>query len=52
MLRKLELELPEGQPVWPVHRITLQPRDGLMMRVKSRTAERAHARQAALAPAE
>jgi cytochrome P450 len=52
MIRKVELELPEGQPVWPVHRITLQPRDGLMMRVKSRAAERSAAREEALAPAE
>jgi cytochrome P450 len=48
IVRRLDLDLPAGQPVWPVHRITLQPRDGLMMRVKSRSAA-AHARPAALA---
>jgi cytochrome P450 len=54
MIKKVELELPEGQSVWPVHRITLQPRDGLMMRVRSRpqTQRGASARQGALAAAE
>jgi len=54
MIKKVELELPDGQPVWPVHRITLQPRDGLMMRVKARPAavDGAAARQGTLAAAE
>jgi cytochrome P450 len=54
MIKKLALDLPDGQGAWPVHRITLQPRDGLMMRVTSRpaTAQAAGAREGALAAAE
>jgi cytochrome P450 len=49
IVRRLDLDLPAGQPVWPVHRITLQPRDGLMMRVNSRCAAAVPPRPAALA---
>jgi cytochrome P450 len=36
LLRRVELEPAPDEPVWPVHRITLQPRSGLHMRVRMR----------------
>ncbi len=37
--RNFELEVLPGHAVWPVHRITLRPRNGLPMRVQARNAE-------------
>ncbi len=48
IIKNLDLEMPADQPIWPVHRITLQPRDGLTMSVKSK-ARPAQAQPAALA---
>jgi cytochrome P450 len=36
IVRKLDLDLRPDEPVWPVHRITLQPRNGLLMSVKDK----------------
>jgi hypothetical protein len=36
ILRTLDLELPPDSPVWPVHRITLQPAGGLWMLAKDK----------------
>ncbi|MBV9261396.1 MAG: cytochrome P450 [Pseudolabrys sp.] len=41
--RDFELELADGHEVWPVHRITLRPRDGLPMRLRLRRATAAAA---------
>ena len=36
IIRDFRLELAPGHTVWPVHRVTLRPRGGLPMRVRSR----------------
>jgi cytochrome P450 len=36
IVKNLDLELRPDEPVWPVHRITLQPRNGLLMSVKAK----------------
>jgi cytochrome P450 len=37
IVKKLDLDLRPDEPVWPVHRITLQPRNGLLMWVNDRS---------------
>jgi len=46
IVRKLDLELRPDSPVWPVHRITLQPAGGLWMLAKDKTPRRAAPRVA------
>ena len=38
IVKSLDLDLRPDEPVWPVHRITLQPRNGLLMSVKDKAA--------------
>jgi hypothetical protein len=38
----LDLNLQPDAPVWPVHRITLQPSNGLWMRVEGKAAMPRH----------
>ena len=43
IVKKFEFRLAVGQDVWPVHKITLRPRDGLHMTIRKRTPRRSKA---------
>jgi cytochrome P450 len=54
IVKNLDLELRPDEPIWPIHRITLQPRNGLLMSVRAKAGKSrqpAPQQPTALAPA-